>query len=290
MGISISQSNRLVRLLQVCSLLIFLILPSQNIWAARAAIVMADQAVVYADDQLSAPVGYVRKGKKISIGESPKNRPDVFPVVVSGKTAFIRVSDVSTERQNVDSTLLVAERFKKVTEDVQKANYTVSYFSYATQIGTEKTNSGLSDKDALDWHGLSLKGGAWVSRVWDLEIMLNLLNAKATKETFNMVELGAGTAFNVYEKGRFKVKLLAQLLLVPFANYAFEDKFRVNGFGFSTGAGASLRYRLGRRLGIEGFGGLYYTSLSGFKSPPPYSELSPSFIGTRFGIGLNYQY
>ena len=36
--------------------------------------------------------------------------------------------------------------------------------------------------------------------------------------------------------------------------------------------------------------GVYKTHLLKFKSPEPYNEISPSFLGTRFGIGVNYSY
>jgi hypothetical protein len=41
---------------------------------------------------------------------------------------------------------------------------------------------------------------------------------------------------------------------------------------------------------MEAFGGLYYTKLMNFDSPAPYADISPSFIGNRLGIGLNYTY
>jgi hypothetical protein len=78
---------------------------------------------------------------------------------------------------------------------------------------------------------------------------------------------------------------------VPFASYSVGNDFRVNGFGFSAGGGGHTRFLLGKYWGLEAYAGIFYTRLSGFKLPSPYTgELSPTFIGTRIGGGLNYQF
>src|SRR5687768_7328928 len=73
------------------------------LWASQEAIVTADQAVIYADEQMKSPLGYVKRGKKIKVGEVARNRAQVYPIIVSGKIGYIRVLDVSTERDALDS-------------------------------------------------------------------------------------------------------------------------------------------------------------------------------------------
>jgi hypothetical protein len=261
-----------------------------DLLAAQSAIVMVDRAVIYADEQMSAPVGFVRKGKKIQVGEISRNRAQVYPVIVSGKIAYIRVLDVSTEKESVDSKVLVAERFQQSTVDEHKSNYSVSLFNYATQINLDIENDELKNKDPVNWVGISIRGGAQMSPKWDLDMMLNFMNAKAEQEVFRAVEFGLGAAARIYDKKRFKLRVLMQLLAVPFSTYSLADEFRVNGYGYSTGAGLSMTYRLGKNFGVEGYGGFYYTKLSGFSSSGTYSSIAPSFMGTRLGLGLNYQF
>jgi hypothetical protein len=116
------------------------------------------------------------------------------------------------------------------------------------------------------------------------------MNAKAENEVFRVVEFGLGGSIHMYDKSRLKIKGFVQFLAIPFASYALADEFRVNGYGFSTGAGMNLAYRLGKNFGLETYGGFYYTSLAGFKSSVPYDAIAPSFIGTRLGLGINYQF
>ena len=262
----------------------------QNLLAAQDAMVIVDSAIIYADAQMSAPVGFVRKGKKIKVGEIPRNKAQVYPIIVSGKIAYIRVIDVSTEKESVDSPVLVVERFQNVTVDEHKSNYSLSFFNYSTQINLLKENDRLKDGDPVNWYGVSIRGGVQASPRWDFDVLINVMSAKAEREVFRAVEFGLGGAARIIDMNRFKLKLFGQFLVVPFATYALSDDYRVNGYGFSTGGGLSMTLRLGKNFGLEGYGGFYYTKLSGFQPPNPYDEIAPTFIGNRIGAGLNYQF
>jgi hypothetical protein len=80
------------------------------------------------------------------------------------------------------------------------------------------------------------------------------------------------------------------LLAIQFANYALGSDFRVNSAGYTLGSGGNLSYRFGDNWGVEFGAGLYYTKLMGFGVPKPYREIAPSFVGTRFNLGLNFTY
>ncbi|MBA2403748.1 MAG: hypothetical protein H0V66_03170 [Bdellovibrionales bacterium] len=260
-----------------------------DLWAAQDAIVTEDQAVIYADEQMSAPVGFVRKGKKIKVGDISRNRAQVYPIIVSGKIAYIRVIDVSTAKETVDSKVLVAERFQKgANRDEEASNFAVSIFNFSSQIMMDKQNDVLKDKDPVNWFGASVRGGVKANDKWDFDMILTFMNAKAEKEVFRAVEFGFGGAARIYDKSRFKVRALGQVMAIPFASYALAEEFRVIGYGFTAGGGLSMAFRLGKNFGLEGFGGVYYTKLAGFRTPDPYQDIAPSFIGTRLGIGLNY--
>jgi hypothetical protein len=261
-----------------------------NLWASQDAMVIVDDAVIYADEQMSAPVGYVRKGKKVKVGEISRNKSQVYPVIVSGKISYIRVIDVSTEKDSMNSNTLVAERFKKGTIDENINNYSVGLFNYATQINLNLENGKLKDKDPMNWTGLGVRGGTQINPKWDLDVLINYMKTNANNEAFSALEIGLGAAARIFEKSRFTFRFLAQFLLVPFSTYALGEDFRVNGYGFSTGAGLSMTYKLAGSWGLEGYGGFYYTKLSGFKAPTPYRNIEPSFLGSRIGLSLNYQF
>ena len=281
---------QIVRLSLTSFVLAFFIFNCQKLWASQSAIVVADQAIVYADQQMSAPLGFVTKGKKVKVGDIARNRSQVYPIIVNGKVGYIRLVDVTTQRESATSKTLVAERFQKLTTPALSTNYAVSFFNYATLINLNIQNDKLKDKDQVNWFGVGISGGAVISPKWDLNLLLNMMTAEAQDESFRMVEFGIGGALKIIDSGRFKLRFLVQALAVPYASYAFKEDFRVNGYGFSTGGALNMSYRMGPHWGMEAYGGLYFTKISKFSPPSPYNEISPSFVGSRIGLGMNYEF
>jgi hypothetical protein len=225
----------------------------------------------------------------VTIGDVARNKKRVYPIIVSGKIAYIRVADVNSENEGEASHVIVAERFQKSTQPQEKNNYSVSLFNYATQITVSKENDQLKDKATVNWYGVGLRGGAIMTKKWDMEVLMNIMSANEEDEVYRVLEIGLGGAARIIDTSRFKLKAFVQLLGIPFATYALADEFRVNGYGFSSGGGGSMTMRMGNNLGLEVYGGLYYTKISGFSSSKPYSATAPSFVGSRVGVGLNYQ-
>ncbi|WPU63175.1 hypothetical protein [Peredibacter starrii] len=239
---------------------------------------------------MTSPIGYISRGKKVKVGEIPRNRAQVYPIVISGKLAFIRVIDVTTEKESMDSTRLSAERFQKSTRKEYKSKFVVSYLTFLSQVSLENSNSALADGDALQWHGISFKGEAMLWKSWDLQILLNYLQTIKGEETFRIVEFGAGGAYRLIQSSKFLLRLEGQLLAIPFSNYSYGDDFRVNGYGLTTGAGVNANYYFNENWSFEGSLGLFYTKTFGYDAPAPYKTIEPTFMGTRVTLGLSYTY
>lgn len=275
-------------------------LPCQLLWAAQDGIVIADRAVVYADKLMTSPVGYVAKGKRVTIGEVARNRSQVYPIVVSGKIAYIRVIDVSTELESLDSNRLVAERFTRASRKKFQGNYTASYFSYQSQITLERTPGTLKNKDAFAWNGVQLMGSARTFTNVDLGVVISYAEGKEGIETFRMTELGADVSYRIFGGDRFIFRWQNQLLAVPYSTYSLGTLVRVIGYGYAANTGLNANWVIGSNWGLEIYGGLQYTKLYSFDFPDPRNAtssvkypnitLNPSFVGTRMGIGATYQF
>src|SRR5690606_19273923 len=228
-----------------------------TLWAVQEAIVVADQAVIYADQEMSSPLGFIRRGKKVKVGDIARNRSQVYPIIVSGKVAYIRVLDISTEKDALDPNRLVAERFSQNSRrEEKKGRFTMSYYTYATQISLDKDNANIRDKDAVSWNGLSLKTELNVRESWDFQFLLNYMMLKEGPEKFGAFEVGIGGGYRIIELKRLILRLDGQLLAIPFATYSYEEDFRVNGYGYSAGAGLNLSYVIGKNWGIEASAGV----------------------------------
>lgn len=270
------------------SLMVFLI--CQPAWAAQEAMVIVDRAVIYSDREMTSPIGYISRGKKLMVGEIPRNKAQVFPVVVSGKVAYIRTRDVTTEKESMDASRLTAERFKNVTEKDLESKFVLSYYSFGSQLSLSHQNGELAEGDALLWHGISFKGEALVTKNFDFQILANYMLASSGEEEFNVFEFGAGGAYRLINHRRFLLRLEGQAMVIPWSTYELGTLFRVRSFGLTLGGGLNATYLWNKNWGVEAFGGAYYTKLMEFDAPEPYQAFSASFVGGRFGVGINYTY
>lgn len=75
----------------------------QSALAAQMAVVSTSRAVVYADQALSSPIGYIRQGRRLMVGTVARNRGTVLPIVVAGKVAYIQMRDVTLSDQYAEA-------------------------------------------------------------------------------------------------------------------------------------------------------------------------------------------
>ena len=272
------------------SLLLFIFALSSSAFAAQYAVVTAERALVYSDQQMSSPLGYIARGKRVRVGEIPRNQAQIYPVIISGKVAYIRVIDVSTEKSGVDSNELTAERFNKSAVIEDQRYYSFSYLQFSSQIALANSAGALANNDSVNWSGISLQGGSRVSKRFDLNLSFNFLQAKNGNEGFTVLEAGAGPGLRIISTKRLILKWGAEALLIPFANYNLGSLFRINGYGYTVGTGLNLNYKWGENFGLFGLVGIYHTKILGLDLPNQFQDISPGFTGNRIALGASYHY
>jgi hypothetical protein len=260
------------------------------LWASQDAIVVNDRAIIYSDKEMTSPIGFVQRGKKLKVGDIPRNKAQVYPVVVSGKIAYIRVLDVTTEKESMDATTLSAERFRKITDKKFDSKVAFSYYSFLSTVNLSRKNGSLKDSDSLFWHGLSLRGEALAVKRLDFGVIINYMGTDESREHFRVLETGLTAAVRLYDGKIFLARLETQISAIPFSSYELDGQFRVKSFGFSGGGGLNLTWLFNNHWGIQTYGGLFYTRLMAFDTPDPYTDFSANFMGGRFGLGVNYIY
>jgi hypothetical protein len=76
-----------------------------QLFAAQRAVVKSSRAIIYSDKQLLSPLGYVKNGKVLLVGEVPRKSGTILPVVISagkkkgtGQIGYIKISDITLEK------------------------------------------------------------------------------------------------------------------------------------------------------------------------------------------------
>jgi hypothetical protein len=83
----------------LCGLLVYApnISSAENI---RTALVNVTEAIVYSDPALKNPLGKVPRGEHISIGKPLEKYPQVVPIIVSGRVAYIQLANLFMDQDN----------------------------------------------------------------------------------------------------------------------------------------------------------------------------------------------
>ncbi|GEM_PF-1388234 len=272
-------------------LALFTLLTPTIVWAHQFGIVTAEEAKIYADVERTSPIGYVRRGKKIKLSNIAKNKGSVYATVVSGKLAYISVTDVNTEIEDLDSTRLVAERFQKAANKKSDSIYSLGLFQYSSIISQTASSGPTKDKDTVNWIGAGIKGEMKLAPRVDLQILVQGMQAKNQElETWKMVGAGAGFGYRLVDFDKFQVRLLSEILFIPFASYELMGAYRIRGYGASVGGGLDTTLKLGEHWGVQVMAIYQYMKLGGYK--PPVGQLydAPSFFGVKLGGNLNYSF
>jgi hypothetical protein len=76
---------------------------SDQLSGAHTARVTVSKAIVYSDENMSSPLGYISNDKLITVGNPRKKNPDLLPIVVYGRLAFIEAKNIHFENESVEA-------------------------------------------------------------------------------------------------------------------------------------------------------------------------------------------
>ncbi|MBT7609426.1 MAG: hypothetical protein HN576_06705 [Bacteriovoracaceae bacterium] len=104
-------------------LFILFLIANNNAYAVRYGLVVSKRAVVYSDKKLESPIGFIRAGKKIMIGETERRRGSIISTVVTGRIVWVKLSDIAIETEDYKSTdRKVSKRFTISEEEFRDKN------------------------------------------------------------------------------------------------------------------------------------------------------------------------
>lgn len=75
-------------------LLTLILAPLKSLMAAKIAQIIIPKAIIYSDEALTSPLGHVSNGKLIPVGAPLEKNPDIVPVMISGRIAYVHIQDI----------------------------------------------------------------------------------------------------------------------------------------------------------------------------------------------------
>lgn len=270
--------------------LIFFILGMPLAHAARNAVVTSEKAVIWADSQRSAPLGYARRGKVLRVGEKERSKGQVITVIVSGKLAYISVEDVAFEDSDrADEVDKETTRYKESTKQI--FNQYVSFS--AVQFSAQESKNSKAGRPGDDWsfQGGQLKGviqkqDSRVGVAFLFDYLYGENSISGQTETFRMFEMGIGPSLALLNFSRLILKIETLVLLVPWSQYEAPPLFTLNGYGAGGLGQGTLLFYPWEKVGFEVSAGVKAVKIFKIKRPSPFEEFDPLFVGAQLSAGM----
>jgi hypothetical protein len=259
--------------------------------AAQWGTILSDRAVIYADQSMMAPIGFVKKGKRVRVGEIKRNFGKLLPVIISGKVAYIQVKDI---KSNVKLTQLqsATERIKLADKVKTESRVSLIYSGYASFINIDKDSSYSGDTysgDIFYFNGAGLRGytsNLASKSTWRLT--LDYGSTLVEKNEFTILNFVAEYSYDFVQLSNYDLRLYGGAIAVPYTQYDYDSLFNVNGYGAGVSAGLEMVFKIQNGLGLHFDAGYSYTKLF-FKLPSEtgINKFEPSFHGAKFSAGLS---
>lgn len=89
-------------LLSVTPIVAFGLDDNETASATHLARVIVPRAIVYSDENMNSPLGYISNDRLVTVGNPRKKNPDLLPIVVYGRLAFIESKSIHYENESVE--------------------------------------------------------------------------------------------------------------------------------------------------------------------------------------------
>lgn len=274
--------------------LIFVLGYLPSVLAAQWATVLSDRAVIFSDQAMQSPIGYIRKGKRIRVGEKVRSNGMLLPVVISGKIAYIKVDDINS---NTKLTQLqsATERLKSGKKSEFEKRISLIYAGYASVISIDEESSYSGDTydgKIFYFNGGGLRGYTTninTNTTWRLTFDYG--TTLVEKNKYDLLNLAAEYSYNIIQVSNYDLRLYGGALIIPYAQYSYDDLFTVNGYGAGASVGLEMVFKIIDGIGFHIDGGYTYSKLF-FRLPTQtlIDKHEPSFHGAKFTAGLSFAF
>lgn len=298
-----------MRALLLISLISFLFFPDLA-RAADQAIINSEKALIYADADLSTPIGFLRRGKSIIVGSNPLKNGIIFTVVLPGRIAYIQAKDLKIEKDN-NSTQKVTEHnieiLEKPPEEIFSINNYITPMVSTMEMGSQwkdlQTNmqdaEGQPDTRINYWRLLWEHRDQRFKLNWGMG--LDFMGKEMPHFKFSAAGIEANINYSFIRTALLSMDVFTGLLGYPLVKATNDLALDPNRIGKMWGYQYGAQARLFPYSQWGAVGGMMYTSLSLSMDPivtqkestdlndPVYSQKITQIKGWAMFLGISYK-
>ena len=224
------------------------LLSVNHVFAAQWGIISKEKAPVYSDIEMMSVIGHLPKGKKIRVGDVPKNKGRLLPIIVNKKVAYVEVRFIEFGN---DPSLLgtasnrIKEKFTQKTIVRHIGFYTGSFYGVLSNQGEKE-----SDDILFVEYGLR---GYYMNTLTGRNIRVSFGEGRSTGDTVRFKYLPLAASFKLFGLQSYGKSLIFYLgpVFAPYAELEAVDLFKITGQGYGGEFGAELRYELGKNINLH---------------------------------------
>ncbi len=272
-------------------ILLLLSLLSFNGFCASWATVKVEKAVVFADKDMTSGVGFLKKNKKVRIGDKPRNRGQVYPFIYQKKILYIRAIDIQTS----DELLALSSAMERIAKKTKSGN-PYQKIGLSSGIGMFNLLSDVS-YDGINSKSLSVTELSLVGRhirpIYEDAFKINFSGTFGSigVEEFNFIKLELYYQRLLYKVSKFNLYYALGAIVTPLFSYKYGSDFTQNGSGYGIAADVELNYNFTDKFSASLNGNYRYEKLS--VDLPEFLVIDsyrPTLSGVKINLGLHYSY
>ncbi|MDD0853061.1 hypothetical protein HBN50_08135 [Halobacteriovorax sp. GB3] len=282
---------------------LILALVSFHVFAAKLATVVSSKAIIYADIEMTSPIGFVSYGKKIKVGSSSLRNAEIYPVSVAGRIAYIKAKDVKVgdEISDVNETGHrkirehdVDELFKTDIDKLSENNF-VSLSLGSVGLGSqweEVSNSYNETASSATSYSLSIDHRAPEAK-WGFGLGVTFMQVKQEELSMKTLTIDGILGRNIFFTNFISLEINGTINLsgdIQFKDPNSDASFN-RGVLFGGSIGATARLFPASKWGAFAHTAMYSYSvkeLDAFDSDEGELELT-GLSGIKMSIGISYK-
>jgi len=264
---------------------------SSLIEAAQDAIVKVDKAVIYSDTTLKSPIGFVRKGKKVRVGERLVRKGILLPIIISGKLAYIKISDLTfnSHLENTGSSK-TSKRMAELYNEEEEREFPV-FMNLDLKVITpnnafledSKVINGKENKTAFQYLA-RMRIRPNLKRHWLIYGGLDI--AFQQDERIQLWDVGPflGLQFSLFPERRLDIQAYGEGFFSPFSSF-YLRQVRFSTMKYGSNVGGRVLFKLSPYFELQA--GLQLNSFTRKWIDPNAYGLKESGFDTELYAGFN---
>lgn len=237
---------------------------------------------------MTSPIGKIKQGRKIKIGSVSRYRGKVFPIAISGKIAYIQVSDLDV--LDGSEVLLPEGHDSIVGLDIHKNRFVFAQTFFMSNFLQGQYSIGQVENTAVTFSGFTFKKERVKKTNHYYNFGFEYLNFSSDSEKLSIPSLTYERGYIMFEKGRFKVRGSASIGFSPYAIYTVNPYFALNGFSYHGEIAADLLFYLHDASALTFRGGYRSQTLTDFNLPTPLEAFAPQISGPVVSLGYSHSF